>query len=156
VFTILNPQRYYSTAKRLSNESSSDNLYTEVLCHIFQYSEFSFDPHRKNNEPITEHTNNFMRILLLYYCILLTKLLSYSVVWWGIVPEPTIGKLFPREKSIICLVHNISCWTLMLKNNCAEVNSSAFTLTNINMLTANDKQTTAPFNLREVNLGKNI
>ena len=52
-----------------------------------------------------------------YYCLLLRELFSSSVVWCGIVPEPTqgqytspdntIGKMFSRDKTIICLVHNI-------------------------------------------------
>jgi hypothetical protein len=50
-------------------------------------------------------------ILSLDYCLFLREQFSYSVVWCGIVPEPTarayispdktIGKLFSREKTII-------------------------------------------------------
>jgi hypothetical protein len=56
-------------------------------------------------------------LLSFYYCLFLREQFSYSVVWCGIVPEPTarayispdktIGKLFSREKTIIYLVHNI-------------------------------------------------
>jgi hypothetical protein len=33
-------------------------------------------------------------LLLFYYCLLLRKLFSYSVVWCGIVPEPTAKALY--------------------------------------------------------------
>jgi hypothetical protein len=32
--------------------------------------------------------------ILFYYCLLLRELFSYSVVWWGIVPEPTSRALY--------------------------------------------------------------
>jgi hypothetical protein len=32
--------------------------------------------------------------LLFYCCILLRELFSYSVAWWGIVPEPTARALY--------------------------------------------------------------
>ena len=32
--------------------------------------------------------------ILFYYCLLLRELFSYSVVWWGIVPEPTAKALY--------------------------------------------------------------
>ena len=32
--------------------------------------------------------------LIFYYCLLPRELFSYSVVWWGIVPEPTTRKLY--------------------------------------------------------------
>ena len=34
------------------------------------------------------------RCLLFYYCLLLRELFSYSVVRWGIVPEPTAKALY--------------------------------------------------------------
>jgi len=72
------------------------------------------------------------------YCLLLREQFPCSVVWRGIVPG---------ETTIICLVHTISFF-------CAEVNSSAFTLPILAMLSAKDKQTTAPSILRKVNLAK--
>ena len=63
--------------------------------------------------------------------------------------------MFPREKTKVGLVHNISFWPSK-KKHCDEVNSSAFALPNIFMLTANDKQTILQSILRKVNLAKNI
>ena len=50
---------------------------------------------------------------------------------------------------MICLVNNISSWTLMK-------NLSVFTLSNLVMLTANDKRTTSLSILSEANLAKNV
>ena len=45
------------------------------------------------------------KVPLFYYCLLLRELFSYTS------PDNTIGKLFSREKTIICLVRNSSFWT---------------------------------------------
>jgi len=47
--------------------------------------------------------------MLLYYCLLLRKLFSYSVVWWGIVPGPTARRLFLTRQHSQTSTHAQSC-----------------------------------------------
>jgi hypothetical protein len=70
---------------------------------------------------IWKHTD-----ILECYCLLLRELFSYSVVWSGIVPEPIVWKL------------NLTSHLIL------EVNLSSFILSNLVILTTNDKQTTTP------------
>ena len=62
---------------------------------------------------ITDHMIMIiLHTLLLYHRFLMRELFSYNVVWGQprrhyISPGNTIGKLFPSEKTIICLVNNI-------------------------------------------------
>jgi hypothetical protein len=51
-------------------------------------------------------SGNFL-LILFYYCLLLRKLFSYSVVWWGIVPEP---KTAPNEKSFADYIKPLPCY----------------------------------------------
>ena len=77
----------------------------------------------------------------------------YSIIVFS-SPDNSTGKLLQRVRTIICLVHNISFKTEKKKRHCVELNL-AFTLPNLAMLTANDKQSIVLSILREVNLAKN-
>ena len=45
-------------------------------------------------DPLSIYFYRVDKRLLFYYCLLLRELFLYSVVWWGIVPEPTARALY--------------------------------------------------------------
>jgi hypothetical protein len=76
-----------------------------VLLYFFfwpLYCLFFFDirimiaPLVSSNSPYYKERYNLdlEHYILFYYCLLLRELFSYSVVWWGIVPEPTAKALY--------------------------------------------------------------
>ena len=79
-------------------------IYLLSICHI--HVQLNKSPYRWCNGYLSviasssvyrgfeSQSNGSNQKLLFYYCLLPRELFSYSVVWWGIVPEPTARALY--------------------------------------------------------------
>ena len=75
---------YYSNMVK----SNSDDVFTKSECiKSTTNKEIEYTSNRiwSNRERYELSTS-----IIFYYCLFLRELFSYSVVWWGIVPEPMV------------------------------------------------------------------